>query len=294
MKLHGAANIERAVQHLVGAIEVADAHADLPERGERHREARSLAQAFMEIHGAIGERQRLLIAMANQRHVGLVPIHRGQHIVGLQHRGHALGLAERRVRFVVAPGLRQHDRGERVDHGQVAPVAGGVQRRGGFGNVLADNGHVADLAITLSEIEVGEADGARVVGNLGLFEGPVVQGDGPRLFAACKGHATVQSPQIRVQDLGELLAQRIWRPAQRRSGLCKIPLQEVRFSQHDANGELVLAGKRGWRAQKRRQDLDRGRGLAPFERRDGAGNHGLKCGVGHGAEYIRILNIHSS
>ena len=244
VKLHRAANIERAVQHLVGAIEVADAHADLPERGERHREARSLAEAFMEIHGALGERQRLLVAMANQRDVGLVPVHGREHIVGLQHRRHALGLAERGVGFVVASGLRQHDRRQRVHHGEVATVAGGVQRRGSLGNVLADDGHVADLAITLPEIEVGEADGARVVGDFGLLERAVMQGDRARLFAARERDAAVQSPQIRVQDLRELLAERVGRPAQRRSGLCKIPLQEVRFSQHDADAELVFARKR--------------------------------------------------
>ena len=167
-------------------------------------EARSLAEAFMEIHGALGQRQRLLVAMANQRDVGLVAVHRREHIVGLQHRRHALGLAQRGVGFVVAPGLRQHDRRQRVHHGEVAPVAGGVQRRGGFGDVLADDGHVADLPITLAEIEVGEADGARVVGDFGLLEGAVVQGDGARLFAARKRDAAVQSPQIRVQDLREV------------------------------------------------------------------------------------------
>ena len=198
----------------------------------------------MEIHGALGERQRLFVAVANQRDVGLVAVDGRQHIVGLQHRRHALGLPQRGVGFVVAAGLRQHDGRQRVHHGEVAPVAGGVQRRGGLGNVFADDGHVADLAVALPEIEVGEADGARVVGDFGLLEGAVVQRDRARLFAARERDAAVQSPQIRVQDLGQLLAERVGRPAQYRSGLCKIPLQEVRFSQHDADAELVFARKR--------------------------------------------------
>ena len=85
---------------------------------------------------------------------------------------------------------------------EVPPVAGGVQRRGGFGDVLADDGHVADLPVALAEIEVGEADGARVVRDLGLLQGAAVQGDGARLFAARERDAAVQAPQIREQDRG--------------------------------------------------------------------------------------------
>ena len=64
-----------------------------------------------------------------------------------------------------------------MHHREMAAIAGGMQRRGGLGDVFADDGHVADLAVTLPEIEVGEADGARVVGDFGVLEGPVMQGD---------------------------------------------------------------------------------------------------------------------
>ena len=80
------------------------------------------------------------------------------------------------------------------------PIAGGVQGRRGFGDVLAHDGGVADLPVALSEIEVGEADGARVVGDFGLLQRAIVQRDRPRLFASRKRDASVQTPQIGEQN----------------------------------------------------------------------------------------------
>ena len=40
-------------------------------------------EAFVQVDGALGQRQRLLVAMANQRDVGLVAVDRRQHVVGL-------------------------------------------------------------------------------------------------------------------------------------------------------------------------------------------------------------------
>jgi len=122
-----------------------------------------------------------------------------------------------------------------------------VKRGGGFGDMLAHDGHVADLPVTLSEIEVGETDGSRIVRDLGLLQGAVVERNGPRLFAAREGDAAMQAPQIRVQDRRNSLAQGVRRPSEHGSGLCKIALQEVRFSQHDPDTELVVLGKSRWR-----------------------------------------------
>ena len=261
VELHRAADIERAVQHGVGAIEIADAHADLSERRERNGEAGALSKSLVQVDRALGERERLFVAVANQRDVRLVAVDRREHIIGLENRGHALGLAQRGVGFVVASGLREHHRRQRMHHREVALVAGGVQRGGGFGNVLAHDGHVADLPIALAEIEVGEADRARVVRDLGLLQGAVVQRDRPRLLAARKRDAAVQAPQIRVHDRGNVVAQRVRRTAEHGSGLCKIPLQEVRFSQHDPDTELVIPGERRGRPQQGRKQLDGGGGL---------------------------------
>ncbi len=127
-----------------------------------------------------------------------------------------------------------------MHHGEVPLVAGGVQRRGRFGDMLADDGHVADLAITLAEIKVREANGAGVVRDLRLLQGAVVKGNGARLFAAGEGDAAMQPPQIGVQDLRQAFTNRVRRAAEDGSGLCKIALQEVRFSQHDPHAQFIV------------------------------------------------------
>ena len=80
---------------------------------------------------------------------------------------------------------------------EVAPVAGGVQRGRGFGEVLANDAGVADLLVAEGELVVGEADGARIVRELGVLQRAGVQGDGARLFAAREGDPAVQSPERR-------------------------------------------------------------------------------------------------
>ena len=84
-------------------------------------------------------------------------------------------------------------------------------------------------------------------------------------------------------DRRDVLTQRVRRSAEHGSGLCKIPLQEVRFSQHDPDTELVFLGQRRGRPQQGSQEFD-GRGsLSALERRPCPDDNGLKRGVGHGA-----------
>ena len=224
MELHGAANIERTMQYRVSAIEVADPDANLSKGRERDREPRPQAQTFVQVDGAFCEGQRLFITVTNQRDVGLVAIDRRQHVVGLQQGRHAFSLAQCGIGLVIAPGLGQHDRRQRVHHGEMATIPGGMQGRRGLGDVFAHNRHVADLAVTLAEIEMGEADGAGVMRNLGLLERPVVQRNGARLLTAGKGDAAVQPPEIGMQHLRQGFTNRVWGAAQHSSGLCKIPL----------------------------------------------------------------------
>jgi hypothetical protein len=80
-------------------------------------------------------------------------------------------MAQRPHRFIEPPVLRQGDSRKRVDECEVTQVAGGMEGRRGLRDVLPDNGAVADLAITKPKLVVGEADGARIMGALCLFEG---------------------------------------------------------------------------------------------------------------------------
>jgi len=67
-----------------------------------------------------------------------------------------------------------------------------------------------------------------------------VKGNGARLLAASEGHPAVQPPQIGVQHLRQGFPNRVWRAAEDGSGLCKIALQEVRFSQHDPHAQFIV------------------------------------------------------
>src|SRR4029079_9550334 len=49
--------------------------------------------------------------------------------------------------------------------------AGGVQGGCGLGDVLADDGQIADLAVTQAKLIMGEPDRARLVGTLRLIQG---------------------------------------------------------------------------------------------------------------------------
>ena len=65
-----------------------------------------------------------------------------------------------------------------MDEREVAAIAGGVQRRCGFGQVLADDARVADLLVAERQLVVREADRARVVRELGVLQRAGVQRDG--------------------------------------------------------------------------------------------------------------------
>ena len=195
-ELQGAAHVERAVERLLGAAQVAEPHADLPERGERDAEAVRRARLLLQLDAALGQRQRLVVAVLHHRHVRLVAAHRRDDVAGSDHQRQPLGLAQRRHRFVEAAFLRERDAAQRVDQREVAPIAGGVQRRGRLRDVLADDGGVADVAVAETELVVGEADGARVVGALGLLERAAEERDAARRLAARDRQPAVQPPEL--------------------------------------------------------------------------------------------------
>ena len=60
------------MQNFLGALELAEPHENLSERGERNREAASRAVLLLQRRALLGQRERLLVAMLNQRDVRLV------------------------------------------------------------------------------------------------------------------------------------------------------------------------------------------------------------------------------
>ena len=148
-------------------------------------------------------------------------------------------------------------------------IAGRVQRRRRLGDVLAHDRDVADLAVALAELVVGEADGARVVRGFRVLQRAAVQGDGARLIAARRREAAVQPPERRQPAGGDGVAEGVGRAAERAGRLIEIVLQQPRFGQRRADGELVVARQRR-RAQGGREQLRGFGAAAALERRAGA------------------------
>ena len=79
------------------------------ERAERDREAVARAVLLVQRHAALGERERLFVAMPQHHDARLVAADRGEHVVGVHHRRKPLGLPERGHRLVVAAELGERD-----------------------------------------------------------------------------------------------------------------------------------------------------------------------------------------
>ena len=71
-------------------------HENLSERGERNREAAPGADLLLQRRALFGQRQRLLVAVLNQRDVRLVVADDAEHVLRLHRRGEALGLPQAR------------------------------------------------------------------------------------------------------------------------------------------------------------------------------------------------------
>jgi len=63
VELNGTSYIERAMQRVFGADQIAEPDADLSERRERDGESVARSVGFVQRDAALGERQRLLVTM---------------------------------------------------------------------------------------------------------------------------------------------------------------------------------------------------------------------------------------
>ena len=195
VELDRAADVERAVERLLRAHEIAEPDANLPERRQRDGEAMPRAMGLVQRDAAFRQRERLLVPVLQHHHVGLVAADRRDHIVGMHHRGEPLGMAQRGHALVVEAQLRERNARQRVHQREVAPVAGRMQRRRGLRDVLAHDGDVSDLPVALPELVVREADEPRIVRGFGLLECAPVHRDRARLIAARRGQPSVQPPE---------------------------------------------------------------------------------------------------
>ena len=109
------------VQDLLGALEIAELHEDLSERGQRDGQAVAGAERLVQRDAALGERQRLIVAMAHQRDVRLVVDDAREDVVGGNRHRQTLALTQSR------PWLRPTGRPARA----APPTASGRARDDG-------------------------------------------------------------------------------------------------------------------------------------------------------------------
>ena len=162
-----------------------------------------------------------------------------------------------------------------MDERQVTAIPGRVERGRRFCDVLAHGRGVADVAVTLAELVVRQADAAGVVRQFGLFQRAAVQRDRARLIAAHVRQPAVQPPQGRQAARRHGFAKRVGRAAEGGGGLIEIVLQEPGFGEHRPQRQLVVA-RQGGGFEDRGQHLRSLGATAAIERGAGAREHGLR------------------
>src|SRR6185503_1466543 len=104
-----------------------------------------------------------------------------------------------------------------------------MQRRCGFGQMLANDSGITNLLVTEGKLVMRQTNGARIVRQLRMLQRARMEGDGARLFAARVCDAAMQSPQGGEQRITDGLAQRIGRTSKRRRRLRQVILKEPCF-----------------------------------------------------------------
>ncbi len=151
------------MQNFLGALELAEPHEDLSERGERNGEPASGPHLFLQRRTVLGHGERLLMAVLEQRHVRLVVADDTEDILRLHRRRESLGVLQRGIGFFDAPALSEHSAGEGVEDCKVAAIARGMQRRRRFRDVFPHDRRVADLPVAEPQLVMREADRLGIV-----------------------------------------------------------------------------------------------------------------------------------
>lgn len=130
-----------------------------------------------------------------------------------------------------------------MHHREMTTITRGVKGGSRPRDVLANNRGITNLAITETELIMREADRARIVSALGLFEGARQKGDAAGWFAPGDRHSTVHSPKVRQTSRIEPLTL-VWRTTQRLRSLPKVVLEEPRLRESATNLDLVVSTER--------------------------------------------------
>src|SRR5436190_23631387 len=119
-----------------------------------------------------------------------------------------------------------------------------------------------------------------------MFQRTGVERDRARLLATCVSDAAMQPPHGRELRVGDLLAQCVWRSAERGRGLGEVILEEPRFCERRANRNLVLAAQRS-RSEHRAEQLSCFSSAPALERRVRSRKDRMDRNGGHREEYTK-------
>ena len=238
-ELERTANVERAVQRLFGRVRFPSRTQIWPSDASATPNPCGVAGMLLQLDAALRQRERLLVAVLHQCDVGLVAAHGGQHVAGVARAAPAAPPARSAVIASSSrPLLGQRDSRQRVHHREVARVSGGVKGGSGLREVVAHDGGVADLAIAEPELVVGEADGAGIVGPLGLRQRPRQKSNAAGGLAAGGRQPAMHAPEIGQAGGVQSLA-RLGRAAERLGSLAHVVLQQPGLRQGAADPQLV-------------------------------------------------------
>jgi hypothetical protein len=127
-----------------------------------------------------------------------------------------------------------------MNHREVPTVAGSMECGCRLGDVLANNRHVANVAITQAQFVVGKADGARIMRALGLPQCLGEERDAAGGFTSRDRQSAVDPPQIGQAGWVEALSS-FGRLTKRLRGLTNVVLQEPRFREGASDLNLLVA-----------------------------------------------------
>jgi hypothetical protein len=148
--------------------------------------------------------------------------------------------------------------------------------------MFPDDGGVADLAVAETQLEMREADRARVVGAFRRMQRFGQEGDAAGRLAAGGGQASVHAPQVREPRRIEPFA-RFWRSPQCFSGLTDVILEQPRIGERAPHLDLFVAldSAAFERADEQRRSI---RAAPLFERLQGLTE---VIGCRHGRQYTK-------
>ena len=174
-----------------------------------------------------------------------------------------------------------------MEQREIAAIARGVKRRRCFGDVLAHDRGVADLAIAEGELVVGQTDGFGIVGLLGVTKRSSEQRDRARLVPFRERDSPMKPPKRGKQSGREIFARRVGRASESGRRLRDVIAHQPRFGECASQTDLILVFEPGG-FQRLGEHGDRIGVTATLQCRSRARQRRLKGDGDHRREYTTV------